>query len=235
MWRKVRPTRTAQEDEEHQRLLLIEELSRKQLARHLHDGPIQAVSALAMRANLAQRQLTSNPAAAADEIHHLEELSRSTARDLRYLQFTLIPQSLEGAGLDVALLDLARQHLELFGQTIQAEIDAHAARTLSKVQQGLLFHIAAEALDNARRHAQARNVHLRLSQPEAGVVLMEVEDDGVGFDPQSFDQTAGAHGKYGLIILRHRVKVLAAELHLRSSAGKGALLRVTLRVAGGKP
>lgn len=227
MWRKVRPTQAPQGDERDLSLLHISELSRKQLARHLHDGPIQAVSALALRANLASRQLTSNPPAAADEVRNLEELSRQTARDLRYLQFTLVPLSL-GDGLDVALQDLVRLHAELFGQVIELAVDNQAPRALDKSQEKSLFHIAAQALDNTRRHAQAGRVQLKLTQPEAGVVLLEVEDDGLGFDPDIAERSGTRGDKFGLVIIREHAKLLNAELHVHSSPGAGAMLRLAL-------
>lgn len=209
----------------------IELLHRKQLARHLHDGPIQSVAALAMRTDLTRRKLAADPQGIADELKKLDELAHRTARELRYLEFSLLPRALETGGLALALQDLVRQVGEIFSQAIQVNIEEQAAGSLSSEQQQLLFFIAAEALDNARKHAQARRIQLKLTLPQAGVVLLEVEDDGVGFEPKDFESER--EGKYGLALLRERVNLIHAELDIISQAGMGAVLRVAL--PSGKP
>ena len=234
MPRNSRTAGSAQGTEENQRLLRIEELSLSQLASHLHNGPIQDLAALAMRAHLAKRQLASNQAAAGDEVEKLEMLARRTASALRYLQFTLIPLSLEGSDLEGALRDLARQNEELFGQEIRVTIKIKDTKTLNKTRQRLLFHVAAEALDNARLHARAAQLQLKIIQPEPGVLLLEVEDDGQGFDLTAVEHAAVQEGKFGLALMRERVKQLRAELHIRSAAGAGTLVRVAVPLLGGE-
>jgi signal transduction histidine kinase len=221
-------------DEEAHRRLRIEELSRMQLARRLHDGPIQAVAALALRAYLARRRLDSDPAAASDDVRELEELARSTTQDMRYLQFTLSPGSLQASGIDAALHDLVHQLDDLYDHKVQITLDPQADNLLSKRQQHQIFHIAVEALDNTRKHAQAGSVHLKLHSPEQNVLILEVEDDGIGFDPLISGEAADEEGKFGLAILRERVKLLHGELHIRSAAGSGTLLRVALPLSAGK-
>jgi signal transduction histidine kinase len=221
----AQPTRGDEENQVRQR---IAELSQLQLARRLHDGPIQSVAALAMRAHLANRQLASDPAGAAKEVQELEALARRTTQELRYSQFTLTPQSLETAGLFAALQDLVRHLGDLHTPQVQLTLDAEAASTLSADQARQLFHIAAESLENALKHAQSGGVHVRLSRPEPAVLLFEVEDDGVGFDPLLVERSGQEDHKYGLAILRQRAKLLRAELHLRSAAGSGTLLRVAV-------
>lgn len=218
----------ARGEEEHQARLRIAEFSQLQLARRLHDGPIQSVAALAMRAHLANRQLTSDPVGAAKEVQDLEALARHTTQDLRYLQFTLTPQSLETAGLSAALQDLVRHLGDLHSPKVQLTLDPEAATALNADQARQVFHVAAESLENALKHAQAASVQLKLSRPEPAVLLFEVEDNGVGFDPLLVDQSAEEDHKYGLAILRQRAKLLRAELHLRSAAGAGTLLRVAV-------
>jgi len=227
---KARPVQTASEDEENRRRLRIEELGRIQLARRLHDGPIQAVAALALRAHLVKRKLVSEPRDAGKEVQELEALARRTTQDLRYLQFMLVPHSLESSGLPEALQDLVRHLDDLYGLTVHLTLDAQAADALSVSQQHLLFHIAADALDNARTHSQASGVSLKLNRPETGVVIFEVEDDGLGFDPKATETAGEQASKFGLAILRERVQLLNGELHIRSAAGSGSLLRVTIPV-----
>lgn len=233
MWLRPRPSPTGQLDEYGQRIRRIEELVRRQLARRLHDGPTQSVSALAMRADIARRQL-ADPQVAQDELAKLEALARQTAAELRYMQFLLIPQSLAVAGLETAWEDLASQLKERYGQDLIMDVDKRGVRALTPQQQELLYYISAEALENSCRHARASQIGLSLSWPEADVVLLEVSDNGQGFDADLMLQTGEEKRKYGLAILYERVKLLPGELSIASEAGEGSKLRVALLAARGR-
>ncbi len=234
MWLRPRPIPTGQLDQYGQSFRRIEELTRRQMARRLHDGPSQLVSALAMRVDITRRQLASSPATADAELGKLEELARRTARDLRHLQFTLIPQSLEVAGLETAWQDLVRQLQQRYERLIEIEIQKKGIRALNVDQQQLLFYIGSEGLDNACRHAEAATIKLSLTWPEADVVLLEIDDDGKGFDYAAVQQTAETDRKYGLAIMHERVKLLPGELSIQSEPNGGTKLRVALIAARGR-
>lgn len=208
--------------------MLLETLVRKQLARRMHDGPTQSVAALAMRADLARRLLTTDPQAASGELKALEDLARRTAQDLRLFQFTLMPQSLEKLGLAAALRDLADYLGSNTGPKLELAVEETAVEGIEPDSQVLLFFIACEGAENAFQHAKASHITLKLTRPESVVILLEVEDDGVGFDAKSTEATAQQDGKYGLAILRARVKLLHGELGIESRPGRGCKLRVAL-------
>lgn len=234
MWLRPRPSPTGSLEEPAQRVRRIEAMTRKQLARRLHDGPTQTVSAMAMRADIARRQMDLDPAAATEELAKLEELARATASDLRHVQFTLMPQSLHVAGLETAWEDLVEQLKSHFQQEIELSVDRKAVRALSEDQQELLFFIGSEALDNACKHAEATAIKLSLSRPETEVVLLEVVDNGKAFDFVMSQQTAEEEGKFGLAIMYQRVKLLPGELSVHSEPGQGTQLRVALIAARGR-
>lgn len=215
-------------DEEAQRLAHIEALTRKQLSRRMHDGLTQSVAALAMRAELARRLLATDPGAATKELEALEDLARRTTRDLRQLQLTLMPQSLETLGLASALRDLVTSFEKETGQKIVANLEEIDPDQLEPNLQLSLFYIACEAAENAIRHAKASQISLRLSRPERAVVLLEVEDDGIGFDAKTTEAAGQQNRQYGLAILRERVLALRGELHIESPPGRGCKLRIAV-------
>lgn len=233
MWLRPRSSPTGQLDEYGQRLHRIEELVRKQVARRLHDGPTQSVSALAMRADIARRQL-ADPQAAQDELAKMESLARQTAAELRYMQFLLIPQSLAVAGLETAWEDLARQLQDRYQRELVSEVDKRGVRALTPQQQELLYYISAEALENSYRHAQATQIVLSLTWPESDVVLLEVSDNGQGFNADEALANGEDQRKYGLAILYERVKLLPGELSISSKPSEGTKLRVALLAARGR-
>ncbi len=213
-------------NEEKERIALIEQQARNQLARNLHDGPTQSVAAIAMRVNLARRLLAKDPAAAGEELYKLEDLARRTTKEIRHMLFTLRPQALENLGLVAALKDLANQVEESYEQKILVEADPEAVARMDLGRQGVLFYIAAEGVANARKHAQAKTITVRLTKPEHDVVLLEVEDDGQGFTAQEEQAKRDNQGALGLETLRERVELINGVMRLDSQKGRGTQLRV---------
>jgi len=213
-------------NEEKERIVLIEQQARNQLARSLHDGPTQSVAAIAMRVNLARRLLAKDPVAAGEELYKLEDLARRTTKEIRHLLFTLRPQSLENSGLVVALKDLANQIEEFYEQRILVEADAEVVARMDLGRQSALFYIAAEAIANARKHAQSKTITVRLTRPERDVVLLEVQDDGLGFHVQEEQAKRANDGALGLETLRERVELIHGVMRLDSQKGRGTQLLV---------
>lgn len=205
--------------------LELQELTRRQLARYLHDGPIQAVAALAMRADLANRLMEKDPAAAVEELSNLEDLARRTTKELRHLQFLLRPLSLESAGLLAALEDLVHHENELF-QVVQLDAKPNVASGLDTYRAGLFFQIASEAVVNARRHSQAKTVTIKLTRPELNVLLLVVQDDGVGFDWPSLESKPREERGVGLELMRIRAGLMGGEFAIDTQKERGTAVRV---------
>jgi len=202
-----------------------QELARRQIARYLHDGPTQSVAALAMRADLVNRLMETDPAAALEEVRTLEDLARRTAKELRHLQFLLRPLSLESIGLVGALEDLVHHENELF-QIVHLEAKPNVASGLDTYRAGLFFQIASEGVANARRHSQAKKVTIRLARPELSVLLLEVQDDGVGFDWPSLESKPREERGLGIELMRIRTGLLGGEFAVDTQKGRGTTVRV---------
>jgi signal transduction histidine kinase len=213
-------------NEEKERMAGIQENARKQLERSLHDGPTQSVAAIAMRANLARRLLSKDPTAAGEELYKLEVLARRTTKEMQHLLFTLHPQALETSGVIAALKDLAQQTEETFDQKIEIDADANSVPSMDLGKQAILFYIAAEAVSNARRHAQARKIRVKLSKGERDIALLEISDDGIGFTQQQAAIKKETDGSLGLDTLRERVQLINGAFQLESSPGKGTKITV---------
>lgn len=202
--------------EEKERIAHIQDQARQQLARNLHDGPTQNVAAIAMRINLARRLLSKDVAAASEELYKVEDLSRRTTKEMRFMLFTLRPQALEASGLCVALEDLVKHAQDTYDYTVQLQADPEAEARMDRGKQGVVFSIASEALENAHRYAQAANVVVRLSKQDGNISLLEVQDDGA---PRSAQPDK-------LDILQERTNLISGILRLDNAGGKGTRLRV---------
>jgi len=203
--------------EEKERIAHIQEQARQQLARNLHDGPIQNVAAIAMRINLARRLLAKDPATASEELYKVEDLARRTTKEMRHMLFTLRPQALEAAGLAAALQDLAKHAQESYAIQVTIEAPEGSDARMDRGKQGVLFSIASEAIDRARL-AQARAVTLALSKLDGNIALLEVQDDGLALQADQPDD---------LDILRERTNLINGVLRWDPQPeGRGGRLRV---------
>lgn len=213
-------------NEEKERIVLIQQQARNQLARNLHDGPTQSVAAIAMRVNLARRLLAKDANAAGEELYRLEDLARRTTKEMRHMLFTLRPQALETSGLASALQDFASQVQDSFEQPVRVQVEPDSLARLDLGRQGVLFYVAAEAITNARKHAGAKEISVKLGKSEHDVVFLEVRDDGQGFTAQEEQEKHATDGAVGLETLRERVELINGVMRLDSVKGRGTQLRV---------
>lgn len=158
--------------QEKDRMMEVQDEAQKKLARDLHDGPTQAVAALAMRANFVRRLLDRDvkqaPAKSCSRWSR-----RKTTREIRHMLFTLRPLVLESQGLTAALVQLAEKLKETHGQNVIVEAEPNLDDRLEMNHQGVLFYIVEEALNNARKHAQAEHLWVRL-KTQGDVLTVEI-------------------------------------------------------------
>ena len=193
---------------------------RNRLALELHDAVSQKLFGLVLSAEAAGTLLDRDPAAARDQVERLQALAQDALEELRSLVFELRPVDLELDGLGGAL----RKHVGLVGRlegleielTIEHEPLADPARDLE------VLRIAQEAIQNAVRHSEARHVTVVL-RGDGKRLLLEIVDDGVGFDPAA----EGIRSRrLGLTSMDERAARLGGTLEIRSAAGTGATVRL---------
>lgn len=212
--------------EEKERMAEIHEEARKKLARDLHDGPTQSVSAIAMRLNIARRLVQRDVQQALEELEKIEDLAHRTVKEIRHMLFTLRPLVLETQGLPAALQAMADKMRETFNQNVIIEVDESVLPQLEVGKQGVIFSIAEEAVNNARKHARAANIWVRLRPIQNDILLLEIQDDGVGFDVKSVMQSYEKRGSLGMINLTERTELINGVLNILSAPGKGTRVQV---------
>jgi signal transduction histidine kinase len=214
--------------DEKERMVEVQEEARKKLARDLHDGPTQSVAAMAMRVSLAKRMIERDPKAAMDELDKIEDLARRTTKEIRHMLFTLRPLVLESQGLTAALTANAEKMKETYKQDVIIQVDEKLASQLEMGKSGVIFYIVEEAINNARKHAQAPHIWVRLNplsqQPD--IAYLEISDDGVGFDVEAVNKSYDKRGSLGMVNLRERTELVNGLLNIDSAPGKGAKIQV---------
>jgi signal transduction histidine kinase len=214
--------------EEKERIVMSQEEARKKLARDLHDGPIQSVAAIAMRVDVARHMMVQNRPSAGNELAKIEDLARRTTKELRHMLFTLRPLALETEGLISALQTMAEKTLETYQQKVRIEVDQSAVDLLELGKQTVIFYLVEEAVTNARKHALATLILVRLRKlpQDTDIVLLEIIDNGQGFDVAEVMGSYDKRGSLGMINLRERSELINAVLDIQSAPGKGARIRV---------
>ncbi|RPJ20340.1 MAG: hypothetical protein EHM33_28660 [Chloroflexi bacterium] len=212
--------------DEKKRMIDVQEEARKKLARDLHDGPTQSVAAMAMRVNLARRILKKDVKEADNELVKIEELAHRTTKEIRHMLFTLRPLILESQGLTAALEAMAEKMRETFSQNVLINVDEKILEDMEMGKQGVIFYIIEEATNNARKHANALHIWVRLRSFETGIALLEIEDDGLGFDVAEVNKSYDKRGSLGMVNLRERSELVNGLLNVDSAPGKGTRIQV---------
>ena len=191
---------------------------RERLSRDLHDNIIQAIYAIGMQLEACQRRPRDDPKDAARQLAHAIRGLNGVIRDVRGYISGPGPQALRRPGLHAELASL----VETMGATgtlrFRLKVDSWAVARLAPPQAEHVLHIAREALSNSLRHSHARQAWLLLQGTDTGV-LLEISDDGAGFDPVTAKQHAG-----GLRNMEFRTQQMGGRLEVLSSPGHGATL-----------
>jgi signal transduction histidine kinase len=215
-------------EQEKERMMAIQEESRKKLARDLHDGPTQSVAAIAMRVNFARRLMERDPKAALDELYKIEDLARHTTKEIRHMLFTLRPLVLESQGLVATLNSMAGKMKETYNQNVVIDAPVGVVESLEQTKQAVVFYIAEEAVNNARKHAKAENIYVRLKMLRENLVLLEIQDDGVGFDVKAVGSSYENRGSLGMVNMRERTELVNGIFHVESEPGRGTRIHVVI-------
>jgi signal transduction histidine kinase len=215
-------------EKENEHIVSTQEETRRKLARDLHDGPTQSVAAIAMRLSVARRLIDQDVPETKLELEKIEDLARRTTKEIRHMLFLLRPLALENEGLQAAMEAMATKMRETYQQDVQAQIDPTIVSLIEQGKQTVIFYIAEEAVNNARKHAQAEHIWVRLKSipKESSIVLLEIVDDGVGFDLDSVTKSYDKRGSLGMINLRERTDLVNGLLNVKSAPGQGTRVRV---------
>ena len=204
--------------EQAQELAAVEE--RQRLARELHDSVSQALYGISLGAHTARTQLDRDPSKVAEPLSYVLTQAETALTEMRALIFELRPESLETEGLVAAL---GRQAAALHARhMIEVSMELGDEPDLPLKVKQELYRFVQEALHNTVKHARASRVDMRMHWSAEGF-LLEIGDDGVGFDPES-----AFPGHLGLHSMRERVARLGGVLQIESAPGEGTNIHLRL-------
>jgi two-component system NarL family sensor kinase len=227
LWRLSTRVRAVQRQREAllQRAVDASADERQRIAGTLHDGVVQELAATSFSVSGAasRAETLGDPQLAAD-LRAASSTLRDSIGGLRTLLVDIYPETLESAGLIEVLNDLAST---LRSRDIEVTLELpDADPQLGQAGDQLVFRIVHECLQNVRRHSSASQVWLSL-RDEPGEVVVEIADDGVGFDPGTvLDRPESGH--FGLRLLADSAVRSGAVLEVSSAPGAGCRWRLTV-------
>ena len=221
---------------ERDRITKREEKVRKRLARDLHDGPAQLLSAIVMSVQFAKQILTRTPEKLdklREELEELEPLATKAIHQVQTMLFDLRPVTLETQGLAPALESYVKRLRLVDDFAVSLDVEDFSERLDAKAEAAI-FSIVQEAVGNARKHAHASHLELGIARRDGNLVVT-VCDDGQGFDVARVDRSYDQCGSLGLLNMRERAEMLNGEFSIESAVGQGTLVKliVPLQADGG--
>ncbi|MGE7761818.1 sensor histidine kinase [Peribacillus sp. NPDC097895] len=205
------------------KIIEAQEQERKKLSREIHDGPAQMLANVMMRSDLIERvQRERGPDEALVEIRSLKVMVRNALYEVRRIIYDLRPMALDDLGL-VPTLRKYLQTTEDYNTGVNLNfVNLGQVKRLPSDMEVALFRLVQEAVQNSLKHAEPKQVQVKLSISKEMVTVV-VKDDGKGFD-----SSIQKEGSFGLVGMRERVELLEGEMTIDSQPGAGTLVFIQI-------
>jgi signal transduction histidine kinase len=212
------------------KLVVAQEEERRGLARELHDETSQALTALVVGLETATTAPVESVEEMKDRLVPIKSMATEMLREIQRIIHDLRPAILDDLGLVQAIDWYAESRLKPQGIQVGLETAGIEQRLPSEVET-VVFRIAQEAINNVARHAQAENVSISLDFRDS-VVVLEIEDDGRGFDPQVAMARANGSASFGLWGIKERAALFGGTAKIESKPGEGTRITATIPLKG---
>jgi two-component system sensor histidine kinase DegS len=205
------------------KIIEAQEEERKRLSRDIHDGPAQMMANVMMRSDLIERVYKERGGdAALTEIKDLKKMVRSALYEVRRIIYDLRPMALDDLGL-VPTLKKYLQTIEEYHSTTKINFSNLGIETRLPAQYEVaLFRLIQESVTNALKHAEAREIVVKLEINQNRVAAV-IKDNGKGFNTQEKKRES-----FGIIGMRERVELLEGQLSIDSKIGKGTIVIIQI-------
>ena len=211
--------------------LSAQEDERKRIARELHDDTSQNLTAMLF--SLDEAADCQDMTDVRQRLERLRRLTEHSLDGIHKLIFDLRPSMLDHLGLVPALRVYAESRLAEQGVRVIVD-ETSAPRRLETEMETAVFRVLQEAINNITRHAAARNVWIQLSYNHQSLTVT-VEDDGIGFEPNTVQVSPENPRGLGLMGMRERLELLGGELEITSLPGQGTELLITVPLTERNP
>ncbi len=213
-------------------VMVAQEEERKRIARELHDESAQVFATLLLAIQGADDALPDSPELAKAALARAKPQANRALQEIRKMILDLRPTALDDLGLMSAIRWYAESTLEPAGVAVSCR-DNGDQRRLSTPLETALFRMAQEAINNVARHAHAKKTRLQVSFGDAKIV-MDIQDDGDGFDQQAVVAAADSTRGLGLLGMKERAALFGGEVHIATRIGRGTRVRIEVPLEHGQ-
>ena len=207
-----------------------QERERVDMAREIHDGPLQDITALVQQLHMA---LDDENVADTSRIKLTETIAKGVVRELRSLCDELAPPWMD-LGLAEALTELAERLSQVYDVQVSADFDFDDDEReieMDNEKSLSLLRIVQEAVSNAVRHGGADEIHIQLRKDGENNMALEISDNGNGFDSENINhETLRIEGHRGLASMTERMSLMGGVLKIKSVPGKGTVITADFKV-----
>ncbi len=209
-------------------IVQAQERERMDMAREIHDGPLQDVTALLQQIHMTLEDDDVNDNA---RIRKTESIAKSVVRELRALCDELAPPWMD-LGFSEALTELTERLSQAYDVQVSADFDDDI-RVIDIENEKILslLRIIQEAVSNAVRHGGADEVHISVSRNDDDVLTLEISDNGSGFDSGHINhETLRVEGHRGLASMTERMSLMGGTLRIDSKIGEGTTITASFKL-----
>ena len=200
----------------------VTDQEQKRLGQELHDGMGQLLTAISIKSKILEEIIAEKTPDMVPHVEEIREMLREATVQMRDVSKLLNPRIVVTQGLGAALKSLAEETQRHLGVLCDFTWDEAVGR-FDSVAAGHLYRIAQEAVTNALRHAQAREIRIALVR-EAGNRVLRITNDGTLFDPDKAEDSDGL----GLRGMRYRAEMIGASCDITPGLNAGAVVRCVL-------
>lgn len=206
------------------RAINAQEEERVRIARSLHDDTAQSISILIIHLERIEKLIPAGEGELLRKVTESHRVATQLLENLRNVIWDLRPSILDDLGLVSAIRWYARSNLANAGIDVNFASGNETLRLPNHLEI-MLFRILQETVSNILRHANASKVSIDL-HTEVGQVVMDVKDDGRGFDVQETGKEAVNRKQLGLLGIQERISLAGGQVKIESTPGQGTAVRV---------
>lgn len=208
-------------------VIQAQEKERLRISLQMHDGPVQTLSNLVLRADICERLIDRDPQQARTELASLKTAVHATLQETRRFVFELRPMLLD----DLGLVPTLRRYAQDFSARFRVEVSIAVQNLDGRLPahyEVALFRFTQEALNNVQKHAVAGHARILLDVVE-DQVQMVIEDDGAGFNIEGAMPDTNGHRNMGFAVMRQQIEtLLQGQLGVESAIGRGTRVVATV-------